>query len=136
MKRRSFFGFMGGAAVAGPKLAQEMVSDVPPMLYPPVPRDLGQMAGQLASRHWRPVTVDDEIKELRSLLAGTDPQIESRRAQRLINAKDLMVRHNLDSLRSVSPSYKYQMLLEREEDRLAEQNKMRWQDRLASLLKD
>jgi hypothetical protein len=133
MKRRSFLGFLGGAAAAGPKLAQGIASSVnmgvpmPPMGGYSEPSNA---VGASASNSWVPA----RIAKLKAILAGNNPEAaQNRRRDRLYHAESAE-RFRLDSLRSIAPAHKMQMLIDGNLDRQERIQRLHAESELAELL--
>jgi hypothetical protein len=113
MKRRSFLGFLGGAAASGPTLAKGIASDA---YFPTPPMGGGWIGGAVKSSEgdWRP----SRILELRRLLSGDDGGEAARnRRQNRLSQLEQTERFRLDSLRSISPSHKMSMFIDGNLDR-------------------
>lgn len=129
MERRKFLGFLGGAAAAGPKLAQSLASTV--STGGPPPMGVYAVAAGDSEGKWRLA----RIKELKGLLSGKDDETaKHRRMSRLYNVENVE-RFRLDSLRSVSATHKMQMFIEGNLDRQERIRRMHLEDELANLLK-
>lgn len=112
MKRRGFLGFMGGAAVAGPQVAKNVVQAMPKGVY-----DIGGYGGggKLASAAGHAIATDrdwrlDEVDRLRRLLTGqkTEEEKEADREHRLRNSEPV-ISQNIMCLLSVAPAAKVRM---------------------------
>ena len=108
MKRRAFFGFLGGAAVAGPTLSKSLAAEaVAHMPMPPIGGGYAS-AGLATSGH------DDwklrQIKRLKAIISGKDPDAEQNDVMNRLYSAESLERYRLDSLRSVSPTHRMQML--------------------------
>lgn len=128
MKRRAFFGLMGGAVAAGPKLAAEIASSSPSGLLPyaeSVPCSSSSSGGD-----WR----INQITRLRSLLSGESEEVRERAAEMRMRAAEMTERFRLDTLRAVSPSAKARMLVEFQVQHDAKQRRVWWQSELDNLL--
>jgi len=136
MKRRGFLGLLGGAAVAGPKLAVDLGSQVTSMGGIPTPPMGGFVgSGTLASAGSGGDWKIGRIAELRKLLAGKDPEEERRRKIQRLYQVENVERFRLDSLRSVSASHKMTMFIDGNLDRQDRINRMHAERELADLLK-
>lgn len=86
MKRRSFFGLMGGAAVAGPRVAKEALAKLPvglgdsSMAFPPMGGYNGAGKDIAADSAWKL----KEIADIKRILTGdlSDSEKEDRERQR------------------------------------------------------
>ena len=116
MKRRGFLGFIGGAAVAGPQVAKNVIKTMPSGIGPQLGL-VGGYAGNTVSaakdgysgsisKDWRL----DEIERLRRFISGeeTDAEREEKRQQRL-HLLEPIVSQNVMGLRSVSPGTQVRM---------------------------
>lgn len=140
MKRRGFLGIVGGAAVAGPSIAKEVVASLPTGLGSasiPMPsmgyfsqQGLSAAATTIGSEHsWRL----REIAEIKRFLTGelTDEEKESRNRQRLYR-REQVINQNVACLQSVSGSrklaiYGRRMELHGEEmERVERQQRLHW----------
>lgn len=139
MKRRGFLGIVGGAAVAGPSIAKEVVASLPAgLVAPSVPMTtLGYSSGkglvcttEPGSEHsWRL----QEIAEIKRFLTGelSDEEKESRNRQRLYR-REQVINQNVACLQSVSGSrklaiYGRRMELHGEEmERVERQQRLHW----------
>ena len=136
MNRRGFLGFLGGAAATGPKLASDLASQAA------TGARLGGSAASYIGANIPPYPGPNSewkisrIADLKRLLTGNeDPDAEfNRKRQRLYNA-ETAERFRLDSLRSVSPSYKVAMLADGEYARNRRIERMHQERELADLLK-
>lgn len=110
MNRRGFLGFFGGAAVAGPKLASDIAANVSSSM--PMPPMMGGYATNGSACN--PVSDGDwrltEIARLKKVISGKDPEAERNAKMNRLYSAENTERVRLDSLRSVSPAYKLQML--------------------------
>lgn len=112
MKRRGFLGFMGGAAVAGPQVAKNVVQAMPKGVYDIAGYGSGGIlataSGKIASsdRDWRL----DEVDRLRRIITGqkTEEEMEAERETRLRNIEPL-VSQNIMGLVSLAPAAKVRM---------------------------
>lgn len=136
MKRRGFFGIVGGAAIAGPSIAKEVVSQLPSGLgnasipMPPMGY-LGQgiVNSTADSGSWKLA----EIASIKRFLTGelTDEEKEGRNRQRLYR-REQVINQNVACLQSVSGSrklaiYGRRMELHGEEmDRSERQQRLHW----------
>ena len=117
MKRRSFFGFIGGAAVAGPQLARTAVAELPAGLGNTAQGMIGGR-GALAG----PVDVSDkswklkEIANLKRLLSGglTEEEQEDRKRRRLYQ-QERVINQSVACLVSVSGVRKLEIYRDRME---------------------
>jgi hypothetical protein len=139
MKRRQFLGFLGGAAVAGPKAAQAVAKETltkgsligEAVSGGAVPGYYGEPQAASSSGDWKV----SRIKELKAILAGKDPEAERREKQQRYYALENRDRARIDSLRSVSFVNKMRLYTEgsfERNERIRREN-MRWE--LADLLK-
>lgn len=118
MKRRAFFGIMGGAAVAGPKVAKEAIAKLPVGLsdvaMTPVPVG-GALCGPISreDRSW----VLQEIADVRRFLAGglTEEEKEQNRRNRLYSQQSV-ISQSVASLVSVSGVRKLEIYRDRMEE--------------------
>ncbi|QIG76692.1 hypothetical protein EVC28_068 [Rhizobium phage RHph_I1_23] len=118
MKRRGFLGIIGGAAVAGPRVAKEVVSKLPVGLGDAtlgVPPFGGYGSQGLAeavpsNSSWRLT----EIANLRKIITGemTDQEKEDQRRQKMY-AQQNIISQSVASLVSVSGVRKLEMYQER-----------------------
>lgn len=117
MKRRGFFGFMGGAAVAGPQLAMTAVAELP--------AGLGNTTQGMIGGHGAlavPVDVSDkswklkEIANLKRLLSGglTEEEQEDRKRRRLYQ-QERVINQSVACLVSVSGVRKLEIYRDRME---------------------
>lgn len=135
--RRKFFGFMGGAAVAGPAAAKSLAA---PIAGGGISGGMG-FAGIAAatssakSASVDPIYVMKRISELRDRIAGkrTKRELESDRLER-IAGRNQAVRHQIDSLRSVSMQHKSRMAQEVSDRLDFERQKYWWQNEIDNLL--
>lgn len=118
MKRRAFFGIMGGAAVAGPKVAKEAVAKLPVGLsdvaMAPVPVGFGSLGKANGSdKSW----VLKEIADVRRFLAGglTEEEKEQNRRNRLYSQQSV-ISQSVASLVSVSGVRKLEIYRDRMEE--------------------
>ncbi len=128
MKRRAFLGFLGGAAASGPTLAKGIAAEAASggaSLY-----GGSVQCAPASDGAWRL----SRIKELKSLLAGKNPQIEKDRREHLRHSLDSIERYRLDGLHSLSPAHKYRMLSRFQLQREQERRREWWQDELDSFL--
>ena len=106
MNRRGLFGFLGGAAVAGPKLAKgiaENVAEQAPAYF----SSAGSCVNPIASEgDWRL----GEIACLKKIISGNDPQAKRNKVMARLYAAESQERVRLDGLRYISPVNKMRML--------------------------
>lgn len=112
MKRRAFFGFMGGAVAAGPKLAAGIADGASSHTYTGLAISSGIESGG-PDVPWKA----KRIAELKAMIAGVDPGIKQREKMDRLYAMEMQERFRLDSLRSVSPIHKHKMLIEGNRER-------------------
>jgi hypothetical protein len=117
MKRRGFLGIIGGAAIAGPKVAKEVVAKLPvglgdaTMNYAvPVGYASEGISSASPNGSWRLT----EIANLRKILTGemSDQEKEDQRRQRLY-AQQSIISQGVASLVSVSGVRKLEMYQDR-----------------------
>ena len=139
MKRRGFLGFMGGAAVAGPAVAKNVVAELPNGL---LDGKIGFASG-LAQGYPVATKCEDqgewrikEIANLKRLMTGelTDDEKEERRRTRLYN-RQTIISHGVACLVSVSGVHKLRMNEERMERHGDEMRKLEARSRLSWLLR-
>ena len=117
MKRRAFFGIMGGAAVAGPKVAKEAIAKLPVGLsdvaMAPVPFVAKRAPEPMAGREW----VLKEIADVQRFLAGglTEEEKEQNRRNRLYSQQSV-ISQSVASLVSVSGVRKLEIYRDRMEE--------------------
>lgn len=124
LNRRSLFGFMGGAAVAGPKMAAGLAEDVASGIggYGSI-----STAGMTTANGWAKLgsTLDDgawkmqRIASLKKLLTGEDEEEKHQRFMDRLHAAERVERFRLDGLRSVSAQHRMRMFIDSEEMRRA-----------------
>lgn len=124
LNRRSLFGFMGGAAVAGPKMAAGLAEDVASGIG-----GYGSIsAAATTATGWGPLkgsTLDDgswklaRIANLKKLLTGEDEEEKHQRFMDRLHAAERVERFRLDGLRSVSAQHRMRMFIDSEEMRRA-----------------
>lgn len=112
MKRRAFFGFMGGVVAAGPKLAAGIADGAQSLNYIG-PSISSGMVNEGPDASWKA----KRIAELKAMIAGADPGIKQREKMDRLYAMEMQERFRLDSLRSVSPIHKHKMLIEGSRER-------------------
>lgn len=135
MKRRGFLRLLGGAAVAGPKLAVDLGSQVATAGGIPTPPMGGYGGATLQSSGSGGDWKIGRIADLKRLLAGKDPEQEKqRKIQRLYQVENVE-RFRLDSLRSVSATHKMTMFIDGNLDRQERLSRMHAERELADLLK-
>lgn len=135
MKRRGFLGLLGGAAVAGPKLAVDLGAQV-------AGSGLGSSIPSYASGYGEKPASDggswklSRIAELKKLLSGVkDPETENRRRMQRLYQVEHVERFRLDSLRSVSATHKMSMLIDGNLDRQERMDRLHQERELSDLLK-
>lgn len=104
MQRRKFLGFLGGAAVAGPQIAQSAVAQLPSGLgagigMNPMPPSYGGTAAAVGDGGWKL----KEIANIKRLLSGqmSDEEKEDRRRQRMYQ-RERIISQDVACLVSVS----------------------------------
>lgn len=130
MKRRSFLGFMGGAVASGPKLAKGLADDA--LSLPPAHGYGFSPAAAAIDHSWR----KSRISELKRLISGDDPYDVRTKEMVAVNSSETAERYRLDSLRSVSSTFKYRMLVAGEPTRTKRIRRLHHRWELADLLKD
>lgn len=135
MKRRGFLGLLGGAAVAGPKLAVDLGAQVAGSSLSP-----GLGWASIGSKETPVLSNGDwklsRIAELRKVLSGNkDPEAEKRRALQRLYQVENVERFRLDGLRSVSATHKMVMFIDGNLDRQERIERMHKEHELADLLK-
>lgn len=118
MKRRGFLGIIGGAAIAGPKVAQNVVAKLPVGLgdatlgVPPFGGygSQGIATSAASDSSWRLT----EIANLRKIITGelTDQEKEDQRRQKMYSQQNI-ISQSVASLVSVSGVRKLEMYQER-----------------------
>lgn len=139
MKRRQFLGFLGGAAVAGPKaaqaVAQEAISERSlskmALGMAPSPTGWNTFAGDVANDDWK----ISRINELKKLIMGGDPAAERQARMNRLYELEQVERARIDGLRSVSLAGKLQMLQNGAPKRNARIAREQWKNELANLMK-
>jgi hypothetical protein len=143
MKRRAFFGIVGGAAVAGPKMAKEVIAKLPSGLGDVASNYPAGYGGTLVnaksqstlgppSTSWRMA----EIANLRKILTGeiSDEEKEDQRRQRMY-AQQSIISQSVASLVSVSGVRKLEMYQDRMADHKRRIQRSEVQSRLHWLLR-
>lgn len=120
MKRRAFFGLMGGAAVAGPAAAKQAIGKLPvglgDALVPTAPVGSGYLnqksAGVVADVVWKA----KEISNLQKFLLGdlTDEEKERQKRDRMY-AQQTVISQSVATLVSVSGVRKLEIYRDRME---------------------
>lgn len=140
MKRRGFLGIIGGAAVAGPSIAKDVVASLPTGLTtasPPM-ASMGYFSGQGLAKAATTIGSENswrlqEIAEIKRFLTGelTDEEKESRNRQRLYR-REQVINQNVACLQSVSGSRKLAIYGRRMElhgedmERVERQQRLHW----------
>src|SRR5690606_33039324 len=109
LARRNFLGLIGGAAAAGPKLAQGIATNVassPMALASGSGANLDVVSSSFDEKKWRV----DRIAKLRNILAGRDDEAAQRRKMNMLYQAENIERFRLDGIRSVAPQHKMRML--------------------------
>lgn len=110
MKRRAFLGWLGGAAAAGPTLTKSLAAEA--VAHMPMPPIGGGYASAGLEKSPEP---DDwklrQIKRLKAIISGKDPDAEQNDVMNRLYSAESLERYRLDSLRSVSPTHRMQMLI-------------------------
>lgn len=107
MKRRAFFGFLGGAAAAGPTLSKSLAAEAASMPLP-IGGGCDGPAKGFVDDDWKL----RQIKRLKKIISGKDPDAEQHAVMNCLYSADLLERFRLDSLRSVSPAHRMQMFID------------------------
>lgn len=115
MNRRGFLGFFGGATVAGPKLATGIAENFSgaSTVHGWGGASMGGMNAVADDGSWKPA----RIRELKAIISGRNPEAERESKMNRLYAREAIERLRLDSLRSVSPGYKQQMLTRGSDER-------------------
>lgn len=110
MKRRAFFGFLGGAAAAGPTLSKSLVAEAATNMPMPPMGGYASTAGRLVDSDgdWK----HRQIKMLKAVISGKDPDTERHAVMHRLYSAETLERYRLDSLRSVSPAHRMQMFID------------------------
>ena len=137
MKRRSFFGLMGGAAVAGPSAAKAALGELPKSLGGSIP-SFGGYASQMkagcgSDTDWRVA----EVKRLQRLLTGnlTDEEKEDRKRRRMYQ-QEAIISQNVTALVSISPASRMRLYHREMEAHQARVEKSELSSNLFRLLKE
>ena len=139
MKRRGFLGLFGAAAVAGPSVAKNALTEVMPltggsvMSAIPMMHGAGKSIGLAVGEPDSPFTVFNRIKELNRLLSGDDKPEEDPWSFSEIRRR--RVELNVNALGSVSKARKVHMMIERSRAIDQERQRQYWLLELLDLQK-
>jgi len=137
MKRRGFLGLLGGAAVAGPKVAADVGQSL-------TSRALGQQG--LASYGWKAysgydtTTAEDpgdwrpsRIAEIKKMLLGVDSEDDKRDFYEKANLRNMTAEKDIMALHSVSNTSKIRMFSAKQRKFQREQQRRSLLDELFNL---
>lgn len=129
--RRKFFGFIGGAAVAGPAAAKSVVE---PLVSSGMAASMAGGYGEAVLASGREPSRASRIAELVKRLSGfrTKAEIEQERLTRIENAAEIF-RYEVDALRSVSMRHKASMIRTRHRSVNEIRQRSWWEQDLANL---
>lgn len=130
MQRRSFLGLMGGAAVAGPSLANDITAGGEVNFPTRGSSSVGGLINQGGGLNYRL----ERVAELKRRISGDNPEKAEERQQNRLDALVHVERSRLDGLRSVSPSQKRRMLINYQEAVSYRRERYWWQKELDELL--
>lgn len=137
INRRGLFGIVAGGAVAGPQIAQGIVSEMArtaPSLGGSAVKSvvgygLNQTAADMTMGDWRL----ERVAQLKRVLSGENKDDERERKRRVINYLEKVEAARLESLKSVSVGRKMVMLAESEASRMERYQAMDAEWELADL---
>lgn len=138
MKRRSFLGLFGGAAVAGPRVASDALKSMTPTTAASAINDIGGYVGSGAYAV-KPVElnstwVPSEIAYLRRMLAGDLTDEERMSEKELRDCRHQTIALDVVSLRSVTEASKLRMIRDQQRAVRDAYRRESWSLNLASLL--